>query len=105
MTAEFADSKINRVYVRGNGETLYFVLNDEDQTLRGMNKVICSNITIRFRDGKVNNLTFYVNPEGRFIPPHELKKDEKILKGFEWKENKPGREDVVRAPIQPADPY
>ena len=99
MTAEFANQKINRVIVQGNGESLYFALND-DQALMGMNKIICSNITIRFKEGKVNNLSFYVKPEASFIPPHELKKEDKTLKGFEWKgENKPTREDVVKGVI------
>lgn len=71
----------------------------------GMNKIICSNITIRFRDGNVNNLSFYVKPEASFIPPHELKKEDKTLKGFEWRDDdKPTREDVVRTKIVP-DPY
>ncbi len=105
MTAEFSDSKIKRVFVRGNGETLYFVLDDKDQSFTGMNKIICSNITIRFHDGKVNNLSFYVKPEGSFIPPHELKKEQKTLKGFEWRaETKPSKEDVVKSEIE-VDPY
>jgi lipopolysaccharide export system protein LptA len=105
MTAEFDNSKINRVLVRGNGESIYFALDDEDQSFMGMNKIICSNITIRFRDGKVNNLSFYVKPEASFIPPHELKEDQKTLKGFEWKAAaKPGREDVVKTEIV-VDPY
>lgn len=105
MTAEFANENINRVLVQGNGETLYFVLNEDDLSFTGMNKIVCSNITIRFREGKVNNLSFYVKPEAQFIPPHELKKEQKTLKGFEWKaEGKPTRADVVKDPITP-EPY
>lgn len=104
MTAEFAAGKLSRVIVRGNGESIYFALDEEDRSFMGMNKIICSNITIRFRDGKVNNLSFYVQPEGQFIPPHELKKEQKTLKGFEWKATlKPSRGDVVKGDIpQPA---
>jgi len=102
MTAEFGEQNINRVIVQGNGESLFFALDEEDQSFMGMNKIICSNITIRFRDGKVNNLSFYVKPEAQFIPPHELKKEQKTLKGFEWKaDSKPGREDVVRGSLHP----
>ena len=105
MTAEFANSKINRVIVQGNGESIYFALDEADQSFMGMNKIICSNITIRFRDGKVNNLSFYVRPEASFIPPHELKEENKTLKGFEWKADaKPARKDVVKVEIVP-DPY
>jgi lipopolysaccharide export system protein LptA len=97
MTAELANSKMSRVIVIGNGESLYYILDDKDGSFMGMNKIICSNITIRFKDGKVNNLSFYVKPDGQFIPPHELKKDQKTLKGFEWKgDEKPEREDVVK---------
>jgi hypothetical protein len=45
----------------------------------------------------VNNLSFYTRPEARFIPPHELKKEDMTLKGFSWKgDKKPKREDVVK---------
>ena len=105
MTAEFANRKIDRVIVEGNGESLFFALDDEDQSFMGMNKIICSDITIRFKDGKVNNLSFYVKPEASFIPPHELKKEDRRLKGFEWRvEDKPTRDDVVKGNIAP-DPY
>jgi lipopolysaccharide export system protein LptA len=105
MTAEFADRKINRVIVQGNGESIYFALDEKDQAFMGMNKIICSNITIRFKNGRVNNLSFYVKPEASFIPPHELKKEDKTLKGFQWKgDEKPERGDVVKMEIVP-NPY
>jgi lipopolysaccharide export system protein LptA len=101
MTAQFSDSKINRVIVEGNGESLYFALNEDDGAAMGMNKIICSNITIRFRNGKVNNFSFYVQPEASFIPPHELKKEDMRLKGFSWKEeDKPEKVDVVKGPMR-----
>lgn len=100
MTAELVNSKINKVIVMGNGESLYYILEDKDQSFMGMNKIICSNITIRFKDGKVNNLSFYVKPDGHFIPPHELKKEDRILKGFNWKgKEKPVKKDVVKPHI------
>jgi lipopolysaccharide export system protein LptA len=98
MTADIANSRISRVYVQGNGESLYYAVDEKLNVLMGMNKIICSNIIIRFREGRVNNLSFLVKPEANFIPPHELKKDEMVLKGFEWKsEKKPTRNDVVKS--------
>jgi lipopolysaccharide export system protein LptA len=102
MTADIRRGKISTVYVEGNGESIYFALDDKTKLLMGMNKIICSNIMIRFRDGRVNNLSFYVKPEANFIPPHELKKDDLTLKGFSWKvDEKPKREDVVPKPAEP----
>ena len=101
MTAEFKDSKISKVIVEGNGESLFFALDEDDGSSMGMNKIICSNITIRFRDGKVNNFSFYVQPEASFIPPHELKPEDITLKGFSWKEKeKPAKSDVVKQPLR-----
>jgi lipopolysaccharide export system protein LptA len=97
MTADITGGKMSRVFVQGNGESLYYALDDKNHLLMGMNKIICSNIIIRFKDGKVNNLSFLVKPEANFIPPHELKKEDTILKGFSWKaEAKPDRDAVVK---------
>jgi lipopolysaccharide export system protein LptA len=96
MTAEFRNQKINRVYVNGNGESIYFILSEKEAGAMGMNRIICSDITIRFADGKVKTLSFYTQPDARFIPPHELKKEDMTLRGFTWKEErKPERSDVV----------
>jgi lipopolysaccharide export system protein LptA len=114
MTADFKNGNINRVVVTGNGESHYFALEENkkdsaDAKAMGMNKIICSNITIRFIEGKVNNLSFYVRPEANFIPPHELKEEDKKLPGFQWRDKeKPKRKDVVKKPTEvvkkPADP-
>ena len=99
MTANFKDKKIDHVIVEGNGESIYAILSDEDHSLTGINKIICSNITIRFKQGAIHNLIFLVKPDARFIPPHELKDEDKHLKGFNWQEDKkPSRKDVVKLP-------
>lgn len=102
MTAQFRKQKIDKVVVEGNGESIFFALKDKEATAMGMNKIICSNITIRFKDGKVNNFSFYVQPEGSFIPPHELKLEDMTLPGFSWKEDKkPVKSDVVKPSLRP----
>jgi lipopolysaccharide export system protein LptA len=96
MTADFAGKNIRRVVVEGNGESIYHALEEKDNSFIGLNKIICSNITIRFKDGKVRNLSFYIKPEANFIPPHELKEEDKTLPGFSWKEKeRPSKKDVV----------
>lgn len=106
MTAYFRQQKINKVIVEGNGESIYFALeeNKKDSTqakAMGMNKIICSNMTIRFKEGKVSTLHFYTKPEANFIPPHELHEEERKLKGFNWREKeRPARKDVVKPQIK-----
>jgi lipopolysaccharide export system protein LptA len=102
MTAEFSDKKISRVVVEGNGESIYYILSEEDKkAAMGVNRIICSNITIRFKGGKVNNFSFYKQPDGRFIPPHEITDEDIRLKGFVWREKeKPLKSDAKK--VQPA---
>jgi lipopolysaccharide export system protein LptA len=146
MTAFFDGRTISRVIVQGNGESIYFALeekkikkskakkdstevksdslkaNDDEAEVKsdssviksdstgtrkkpaelkivetmGMNRIICSNMRINFKLGKVNNISFYVKPDASFIPPHELKEEDKKLKGFVWRQpERPEKEDVV----------
>ncbi len=107
MTANFAGSKINHVLVEGNGESLYYALQEEEVEkedkkylitfVTGMNKMICSNMRINFVDGKINNVTAYKMPDASFIPPFEIKEADRKLKGFIWRATeRPTRSDVVQ---------
>ena len=96
MVAFFNSGEIKKVDVDGNGESLFFALDDTDTYLVGMNKIICSNITINFLMNKADNISFYVKPDASFIPPHELKKEDTRMKGFQWrKEEKPSLEEML----------
>ena len=104
MIAYFEDKAIHHVDVEGNGESVYFALQEMkkegDQTpkvvMMGMNKIICSNMKINFKAGKVNNISFYIQPDASFIPPTELKAEDQKLRGFVWRQKeKPERSDVV----------
>jgi hypothetical protein len=85
------------VYVDGKAENLYFAVDEKDNSLMGMNKIICSRILIRFKEGRVDTFSSYVKPEAKFIPPHELQAGDRRLKGFSWQlEKRPVRQDVVK---------
>ncbi|HHL52296.1 MAG TPA: organic solvent tolerance protein OstA [Flammeovirgaceae bacterium] len=110
MVAWFQDNELSRVDVHGNGESIFFMYDEEEGYLLGMNRIICSDITLIFADKRLVDASFKVNPEGRFIPPHELKPADKTLKDFAWYGDKrPQLEDFKRPPIvieplQPALP-
>ncbi|WP_370089760.1 OstA-like protein [Ekhidna sp.] len=105
MQAHFKKSKIDRIYVNGNGESIYYVLDDEDPAniiTMGMNRILCSDMTIRFKNEKLDNISFYIKPEARFIPPHELTPDVQKLGGFEWKGDlRPELEDLITSSEKP----
>jgi lipopolysaccharide export system protein LptA len=108
MTSYFEGKSIHHVVVKGNGESLYYALEEKDVLktdsllvklliMMGMNKMICSNMRINFKQGKVNNVSFYVKPDAKLIPVHELKPDDETLKGFVWRiKDRPRRNEVVK---------
>lgn len=104
MVAYFDGKIIKNVDVTGNGESIYFVSDEENtKTMIGMNKIICSNMKIFFKDNQVNDIRFYTNPDGDFIPPHELKEDIKKLDGFAWRiDERPSKIEILMDPADTA---
>ncbi|UOR03880.1 hypothetical protein MUN82_13090 [Hymenobacter aerilatus] len=96
MVAYFADSKLKKITVLGNAESLYFAL-DGDTALTGMNKAVGASMALRFTEGKkAPKVTYYTNPDASFIPPHELKDEDRKLKGFQWRiTERPTRQQVL----------
>ena len=84
MVASFKENELRKVNVYGNGESIFFMYDEITNVMMGMNKIICSDITLIFEDKVLKDASFLVNPEGDFIPPHELKESDKTLKGFVW---------------------
>ena len=111
MTAYFEKNAIEHVNVTGNGESIYYALQEKEadvdgkkekfQIVSGMNKIICSNMKINFKEGKIHNISFYIKPDASFIPPHELKPEDAKLKGFNWRgTDRPTRDEVVHKQSQ-----
>jgi lipopolysaccharide export system protein LptA len=106
MTAFMKNKVMDHVIVEGNGESIYFVLQEpktksdslatKATMMMGMNHIICSNMKINFKEGKVNNISFYVKPDASVIPPHELKPEDRKMKGFVWySKDRPDKMDVI----------
>ena len=101
MTANFDNNQISKILVNGNGESIYFALEDVSNNLIGMNNILCSDMSINFSNNQVNNIVFYVKPDGKLIPPHELKEPDKLLNGFKWREDqRPLKEEMKVHQVQ-----
>jgi len=108
MTTYFENKNIHHVIVEGNGESIYHALEEKKikkdslllkiTFLAGMNKIICSNMRIDFKAGKVNSINFYVKPDASFFPPQDIKEADRKLKGFTWRgSDRPKKKDVVKS--------
>lgn len=80
------DSKLRRVNVEGNGESIYYVMDDKKVTT-GLNRVECSRMNLFFEENKVKRITFITKPEAKFVPPKEWNEDLQVLDGYRWRIN------------------
>jgi hypothetical protein len=82
--------------VNGNAESLYYVL-EKDTITMGLNFIKCSEMFMHFNDSsKLQEILFTKQPEGRFIPPHEIKDADNRLADFAWRiSEKPEKGEVL----------
>lgn len=82
MFGRFSDNKLSRVFVNGNGQTIYFP-KDESKKFIGMNHAVCSNILIKLKDSQVSSITFLTKPEAKLYPISESGGEKSKLEGFQ----------------------
>jgi hypothetical protein len=84
LYGKFIENTLDEVDLIGNTEVVYWMYND-DQELIGINKTICSKINITFNNNDVEDLTFFVDPDGDIFPEKDLEEELRILKGMVWR--------------------
>lgn len=100
IQAIFDDSTaIEKVLVNGNGESIYFAL-DENNKLIGLNKVECSSMSLTFNEQKVKRIVFMGSPESKLIPPNEVGGGDIKLSSFSWRiDEKPNKAAIIGSKI------
>lgn len=83
INAFFIDGSLDNVLVTGNAETVYYVLDEEDQ-YTGVNSKQASKMRIFFEEKEMVNIRFYDTPDGKFIPISKANHEELKLSGFKW---------------------
>lgn len=91
------NSQLEKVDVEGNGQTIYFALNDPQTQTIGMNVITCASMLLNFiEDNKLKDIIFRGKQENKFVPPHEIKGPESRLPGYRMRFNeRPLKKDLV----------
>ncbi|PCJ63116.1 MAG: organic solvent tolerance protein OstA [Bacteroidetes bacterium] len=85
LDAYFVASKLKRVDVDGNGQSIYYALEDSTQ-YAGVNDVVCGKMVIRIDVlNKVRTINFKNKPKAIFYPLEKFPNSKAKLSGFEWK--------------------
>lgn len=83
ITGYFLNNELNRVWVQGNGESIYFAEDSEEKYI-GINKAVCSDMMIYLDSGTIKSITFYVEPDATLHTLSELSDEDKKLRGLRW---------------------
>lgn len=84
LFGKFEDNALKIIDLIKNTEVIYYMY-DDGQQLIGIDKTICSRIRLHMLNNSIDEITFFVNPDGNIFPEKDLPEDSRKLKGFIWR--------------------
>jgi lipopolysaccharide export system protein LptA len=84
MTGYFVDNMLDHILVKGNGQTIYYAVDQE--VIVGANKTVCSDLTIYLKDNKISRVVYTSQPDGTYYPLSMFPAEEARLSDFKWLE-------------------
>ncbi len=84
LYGKFIENELKIIDLVQNTEVIYYMYND-DQELIGIDKTICSKIRLLMANSDIEDITFFVNPDGDIFPETDLPVESRKLKGFIWR--------------------
>lgn len=85
MVCYFHDNDIYRIDTKGNGQTVYWVKDNDE--LIGVNLAESSDLTIFFQDNEVYSISYLIKPTAILYPPEMAPRQDLILNDFIWYED------------------
>jgi len=104
LEALFRDNEIYRVNAVGNGQTLYYTVDENSGAVTEFMKIECADITFLIAERKVETIVWRGNPVYSIYAIEQVPPDmERRLKNFEWQgDRRPALEDVFDRQIIPS---
>ena len=84
MTGYFRDNQLSRIEVTGNGQTIYYAVDQE--VIVGVNKTVSSNLVIYLKDNQISRINYMTKPDGTYYPLEMFPSEEARLSDFKWVE-------------------
>jgi hypothetical protein len=86
LYGDFEEGALKNLDVIKNTMVIYYLYTEAGELI-GINKTICSALDIVFLNNEINEISFYVSPDGEVFPEDQIDKNLRKLKGFLWREN------------------
>ena len=87
ILGKFIDNDLQNVNVIGNAESIFFVRNESDNGLIGIDKTTSSSIQFKFKNSQLQSSKSITMPDGGTYPLSEFPENIRILRGFTWRED------------------
>ncbi len=81
------DNALKEVDIIKNTEVIYYMRDDTDNELIGINKSRCSKINIIFDENDIEDITMFYDVEGEIFPDDKLHPNDRKLRGFVWRQD------------------
>jgi len=86
LYGDFEEGALKNLNVIKNTMVIYYLYSEAGELI-GINKTICSALDIVFLNNEINEISFYISPDGEVFPEEQIDKNLRKLKGFLWREN------------------
>jgi hypothetical protein len=86
LYGDFEEGALKNLDVIKNTMVIYYLYSEAGELI-GINKTICSALDIVFLNNEINEISFYISPDGEVFPEDQIDKNLRKLKGFLWREN------------------
>ncbi|WP_350287487.1 OstA-like protein [uncultured Croceitalea sp.] len=84
LYGKFIENELKIIDLVKNTEVIYYMYNDDNELI-GIDKTICSKIRLVMENSDIEDITFFVNPDGNIFPEKDLPVESRKLKGFIWR--------------------
>lgn len=85
ITGFFTNNELERLFVDGNAESIYYTMDDENIQYQDMYHSRSSRIKLLVEDNEIARFIPIRSIEGKFSPLHLITQEAEILVGFIWK--------------------
>lgn len=84
LYGKFFENKLKEVDIIKNTEVVYY-MRDEDNSLIGIKKSVCSKINMILDKEQIETITYYKEVDGTIYPENDLPENARKLRGFNWR--------------------
>ena len=105
ITGFFSDNSLDRMFVDGNAESIYYMVDEKTQEYTNMYHSRSSRIRIGVDSNQITEFSPISRVDGKVYPMHLVPQDVEILDGFVWKpgDRPTSKEDLLTRRRPPAD--